>query len=83
VAHPKTPAQYAEAPPNDPTHPAVVKRWVEDMTSLANLADAAPAETFAGEDAWYALQRLRVSLEKVSDEAELGRRPEPSVYPRI
>lgn len=80
---PPTPAQLAEAPPTTGAHPAVIDRWVDDMTSMANLADAAPAATFAGEEAWYALQRLRVSLEKASDEAELSRRPEPTTYPRF
>jgi hypothetical protein len=68
-----TPSQLAQAPPNDATHPAVVDRLTKDMDATANVLDAADARAFAADDAWKALQHLRCSVEKLSDEAELHR----------
>jgi hypothetical protein len=51
----------------------VVDRLTKDMDATANVLDAADARAVAADDAWKALQHLRCSVEKLSDEAELHR----------
>jgi hypothetical protein len=70
---PPVPNQLAEALPNDSTHPAVVDRMTKDMRATAAVLDASDARCFAADDPWRALQHLRVSVEKLADEAELHR----------
>jgi hypothetical protein len=67
------PSRLAEAPPNDATHPAVVDRLAKDMRATAAVLDASDARSFAADDPWKALQHLRLSVEKLADEAELHR----------
>ena len=73
MGRPMTPAEYAQAPPNDPLHPAVVDRLSDEMRATANALDAAAGVSFAADDPWDALQQLRESVEKLADEAELHR----------
>jgi hypothetical protein len=51
-------------------HPTIAKRIVEEMSTFANLIDAADAATFATDEAWTALQRLLESLEAAAREAQ-------------
>lgn len=66
-------AALASAPPNDPTHPAVVERLTKDMLATAAVLDASEARSFAADPHWDALLYLKVSVDKMIDEAELHR----------
>lgn len=72
-----TPAQYAEAPPNDPMHPAVVDRLAGDMRSLTVHLDASDARSMAADGPWKAMTGLAESLRVLIDEVELHR---PTVH---
>ena len=69
-----TPAQLAEAPPNNnPTHPAVAERIISEMGVIAGWIDRADAAVFATNDGWEALQTLRDSVDAAERHAELYR----------
>lgn len=68
-----TPAELSKAPPNDPTHPAVVERLIKDMRATANVLDTCDAQSFAADGPWKALQFLKVSVDTLIDEAEMHR----------
>lgn len=70
-----TPDEYADAPPNEPTHPAVVERLSKDMLATAAALDASEAGSFAADEPWKALTTLRESVVALYDEAEMYRPP--------
>jgi hypothetical protein len=71
----RTYGRLAEAPPNEPTHPAIVERITKDMKATAAVLDIADAESMSADEPWKAIQQLRTSVEALFVEVE-GYRPE-------
>jgi hypothetical protein len=65
--------QYAEAPPNDPMHPAIVERLAQDADALAANFAEADARSMAADIPWVAMGKLREELGCLMDEAEMYR----------